>query len=391
MRTIIFSFALICAFAVPVFAHGAVVINEIAWMGTAVSASDEWIELVNTGTDDVSLSGWKIVSDDGAPSISLSGTIPAGGYYLLERTDDQSVPTIPADKIYSGDLGNVGETLRLLDGEGVAVDIVIGGSNWESIGGNNTTKDTPQRQADTTWITGVPTPKALNTATPSEIPSDGTVAGTSTSQTTTLKKKVTTGGYKQVVFAYGGEDVVGIAGASIAFEGRAVTDKNTHIGSADYYWSFGDGSHAKGREVSHAYAEPGTYTTVLRVSGDYQTSKDKISVRILPSDIRLREKNAGERGFIEVYNGSDEELDISEWKLGVLYARGTLRDTTFTIPTDTIIAPQTGIKFSSRITNLIFDDHDTVVLQYPNGARADELSDAISGVDEELSDVADSE
>ena len=33
-------------------------INEVAWMGTLVSSNDEWIELYNTGSNEIDLSGW---------------------------------------------------------------------------------------------------------------------------------------------------------------------------------------------------------------------------------------------------------------------------------------------------------------------------------------------
>ncbi|MBP9771662.1 MAG: lamin tail domain-containing protein [Candidatus Pacebacteria bacterium] len=374
MRTIIFSFALVCVFCIPVFVHGAVVINEIAWMGTAVSASDEWIELTNDGAESVSLSGWKLIADDGAPSISLSGSIASGGLYLLERTDDMSVPGVSADKIYSGDLGNVGETLRLLDVDGVVVDMVSGGSNWENIGGNNTTKDTPQRQADATWITGIPTPKAINTTTPSETPSDDEVAGTSTTATT-IKKKVVTGGYKQVVFAYGGEDITGLAGATLQFEGYAVSDKNVPLAHSLYRWAYGDGGKGKGKEQVHTYEEPGTYIAILRVTDEHQKSQDKVVVTILPADVRIVSGKAGDGGYIEVQNNTTEDIDLSGWNLGILYRRPRTQDASFTMPEATMIGAGAQVRFSAKVTGLAFENEDTVVLQYPSGARVSTLGE----------------
>src|SRR5438093_2934024 len=93
-----------------------VVVNEIAWMGTSTSAADEWIELINNTPGAINLSGWTLTAADGTPSIALSGSIPAGGYFLLERTDDTTVPGVTADQIYTGALGNTGEILALRDG-----------------------------------------------------------------------------------------------------------------------------------------------------------------------------------------------------------------------------------------------------------------------------------
>ncbi len=98
--------------------------SEIAWMGTQHSTYDEWIELYNDSDSDIDLTNWVIEAEDGTPYISLSGTIKAHGYFLLERTDDTSVPDIKADLIYTGALENGGEKLFLKDPNGNVSDFV---------------------------------------------------------------------------------------------------------------------------------------------------------------------------------------------------------------------------------------------------------------------------
>lgn len=108
-----------------------VIIHEVAWMGTTFSTSDEWIELYNPGTDDVNLNGWVLQALDGTPSITLTGTIPAGGYYLLERLNDDTVKGITADQIYTGALGDSSETLQLINVSSDVVDTAnTDGSGW---------------------------------------------------------------------------------------------------------------------------------------------------------------------------------------------------------------------------------------------------------------------
>ncbi len=104
-----------------------VVINEIAWSGTSASSGDEWIELFNLNNRSVEIRGWSIQASDGTPSIILSGTIPAHGYFLLERTDDNTIRDIKADQIYTGPLSNRGESLILIDAYGNHLDSV----NWD--------------------------------------------------------------------------------------------------------------------------------------------------------------------------------------------------------------------------------------------------------------------
>ncbi|MDO8486116.1 MAG: lamin tail domain-containing protein [Candidatus Staskawiczbacteria bacterium] len=120
-----------------------VVINEVAWMGTTVSANDEWIELKNNTDQNVSLSGWTLRAADGAPEVELTGSIPANGFYLLERTDDNTVPGITADLIYKGALGNNGEDLWLYDSNNNLIDEVNCSTKW--FAGNNTTKQTMEK------------------------------------------------------------------------------------------------------------------------------------------------------------------------------------------------------------------------------------------------------
>jgi len=120
-----------------------VVINEIAWAGTAASAADEWIELYNPTTDAIDLTGWtlrwddKIIhfgdSEDGSNTIEVfNTTILARGYYLLERTDNDVIVNVDADLTYGGVLRNGGESLALYDSQGNLVDTANAGaaSGW---------------------------------------------------------------------------------------------------------------------------------------------------------------------------------------------------------------------------------------------------------------------
>ncbi len=114
--------------------YRSVIINEVAWAGTAASANDEWIELYNPGNHPIDLTGWRLIAADGKPNIALQGTIPPRGFFLLERTDDSTVSDIPADQIYTGGLSNAGETLLLLDPTGQIIDRVNGGTRWPAGG-----------------------------------------------------------------------------------------------------------------------------------------------------------------------------------------------------------------------------------------------------------------
>ncbi len=148
-------------------------INEVAWMGTANSTYDEWIELANLGDLSVNLSGWQLVAEDGSPKIALIGEISAGGYFLLERTDDDSVGGVAADQIYTGALEDGGEILYLKDDSGEVIDqVLLVGEEWPA--GDKDSKKTMQFcPAD--WVTAEGTPNGNNncpqpTLTPTSTP-----------------------------------------------------------------------------------------------------------------------------------------------------------------------------------------------------------------------------
>jgi len=119
-----------------------VVVSEIAWMGTTGSSTDEWLELANNTVGDIDLTGWRLVASDGTPDITLTGIIPAGGRYLLERTDDTTTPQL-ADQLYTGSLLNTGEVLTLTDPLDTVIDVAGAPGAWFS--GDSGTKETMAR------------------------------------------------------------------------------------------------------------------------------------------------------------------------------------------------------------------------------------------------------
>src|SRR3989338_2557344 len=96
-------------------AQNDIIINEIAWMGNTNSINNEWIELKNTTSNIINLDGWLLKTTDNKIKVYLTGQIPIQGFYLLERTDDDSVPNITDDFIYKGALNNSGQSLELYD------------------------------------------------------------------------------------------------------------------------------------------------------------------------------------------------------------------------------------------------------------------------------------
>lgn len=143
------------------------IINEVAWMGGTVSANDEWLELKNVSGGELNISGWQVLDKSEQIKITFpSGTkLTSDGLLLLERTDDDSVPSVAADLIYVGALSNTDEGLRLFDNNCVLVDEVTASPDWPA--GESATRKTMERASDLSWYTSsviMGTPKKENSS-----------------------------------------------------------------------------------------------------------------------------------------------------------------------------------------------------------------------------------
>ncbi|MEA3238637.1 MAG: lamin tail domain-containing protein [Candidatus Bipolaricaulota bacterium] len=117
---------------VGVYAQG-IVINEVAWAGAASNTRDEWIELYNPTDSAVDLSGWTLTFGDRVIDLGEAANtiVEPSGYFLLERTDDDTVSDVSADLIYTGGLTNQGMLLSLFDQAGAVVDTANDGQeSW---------------------------------------------------------------------------------------------------------------------------------------------------------------------------------------------------------------------------------------------------------------------
>jgi len=105
-----------------------VLINEVAWAGTgSEKTADEWLELKNNSAAAVNLDGWLLANKDKSIKVSFGSkdVIEPGNYYLLERTDDDSVPGVAADKIFTGAIKNSDEALKLFSQSCALIDEVF--------------------------------------------------------------------------------------------------------------------------------------------------------------------------------------------------------------------------------------------------------------------------
>lgn len=364
---------IIVALLAPLSAvHAAVVISEVAWMGSDANANAEWIELQNTGVEAVSLSGWTLTSSTGAPTISLTGTVSGAGFYLLERTSDASVPAVSADQIYSGALSNSGATLTLKDSSGATIDTVIGGTDWKTIGGDNVAKQTPQRTGDS-WTTADPTPRATNATSGTTSTGDTITTPTSdplTPQPTVAGVTVVTGKRTSpvpVLYIEAGSGKIVTRGASAVFRAYAYDSNNELRKDVKFDWSFGDGSGAEGTEVAHTYVLSGTYTIVIHAKAGPSEAVSTLSVRVDDSEVEVI---TSDETSVTLKNNGAEMVDLSSWYL----AQGERK---FTFPPYTVLVAGQEAHFPQAITGL-GSSTLPVHLLFPDGSSVSELVRATS-------------
>jgi hypothetical protein len=353
MRYIIFVTIVLLFFANTVFAN--VVINEVAWMGTVDSYTNEWIELYNNGQSAVDLNGW-IFSIEGKKDISLSGSIAVGSFYLIERTDDETVPGIPADLIssFGTGLSNSGAVLILKNNQGTEIQKLDASSGWPA--GDNSTKQTMQWNGSV-WITADPTPKAQNTSFNQSASTSGVDVSDEpeSPESTTVVVWPT----EPQIYANAGLDKTAVAGADVYFSGQALGLQKEPLENARYLWNFGDGAIAEGQNTKHVYKYPGEYIAVLDVSSGKYSVSDRSIAKIIPNQLEIIEVN---QNYIKLHNGSNVELDISSWFLRT-------ENSLFKFPANTFIKTNRDLMIDSSISGFKAENQKAEIL-YPNSSVA---------------------
>lgn len=348
----------VAGISIPVQASAAVLISEIAWMGTGVDNGSfcEWVELVNDGVESVSLSGWTLKTLDAGMTVSLSGTIDAGGFYLLERATPSAcpdpVPGIDADlsRSFGGGLSNAGEVLVLANA-GVEMDRIDASGGWEGVvGGDSTQKYTAQRNGSS-WVTAAPTPRAINAT-------ESVAAPAATTTSSAGAKKVVGNPVPTLYIETGGDRIVSTK-AHTTYHPIVYDSTGEHVKHPYVTWSFGDGERRIGPETEHAYREPGEYLVVVRAQERYSRGIASFVVTADPADIRIT--LLSEKG-VSLENRDTRILDLSRH----LLISGKEK---FRIPEDTMILPGRTVILPPEVTGLSTTT-TSMELQYPSGEVA---------------------
>jgi len=130
-----------------------VIFNEVAWMGTLDSFRNEWIELKNISETNIHIQGWQLVDKkkDIAIIFSQEHSIFPHNFFILEKTNDDTLSAIIADVVYTGTLNNTDEALYIFDEKCVLQDSILANIDWPA--GDNSSRKSMERSQDLSWHT----------------------------------------------------------------------------------------------------------------------------------------------------------------------------------------------------------------------------------------------
>lgn len=149
-------------------ASPSVLISEINWAGSSLSAADEWVELSNTTSQSVDLSGWTLTGASSSPLVIKDGTTLAPySTFLIANYDashaNSSITQSPNLVTTNVSLPNSTLLITLQSKEGVAIDTAgSGGSPFA--GGSAGSGSASDGQFRSMVRTGVETDGSLSTS-----------------------------------------------------------------------------------------------------------------------------------------------------------------------------------------------------------------------------------
>ncbi|MBU1557864.1 lamin tail domain-containing protein [Patescibacteria group bacterium] len=363
----VFSLGTIVFLFFPLVLNAEIIITEIMYNPEGSDTGKEWLEIYNKG-EAVDLTGWKLFEAETNHKINPAEegknlNFPANSYAIIVdnfekfKENYSSFSGLVFDSAYS--LSNTGETLIIRDNDLNDIDSVNYSVDSGADGDGNSLQ-----LINNSWVSANPTIGETNNFSETQEPP---VSSSETSEVDNANNSTTDFPIEPQIFADAGKDRKIIVGADTMFNAKGFGIEREPLQNARYSWSFGDGGLKEGQNILYTYKYPSKYVVVLNVSSGEHTANDRIIVEALPADIIISEVNS-EEGFIELYNRSKYELNLSWWRIR---SEGQY----FSLPKDTIILPDNKIRVSSQITKLNYLNKNQIYLLYPNGEVVNKYSE----------------
>ena len=146
------------------------------------------------------------------------------------------------------------------------------------------------------------------------------------------------------------------SGAPIAFSGEAVIPKESEGQGVRFVWSFGDGSAAEGKKVSHIYKFAGDYAVVLNAYLSDVSAVSRTSVKVVNPSVVISNVSGDS---VEIWNQGIFEINLNGWLISNDRSK-------FIFPMDTIIASSKKIAIPDEYMKLNLAEGGKVSLFNPS-------------------------
>jgi hypothetical protein len=294
-----------------------IVINEILPNPKGDDSEKEFIELKNLNNFDVDLTNWYL-QDSSNKKFKISSKIPKNGFLVIFRKDSKIA------------LNNSNDCVKLFQPDGTLADSVCySGEVLEDVSFARNEK------GEFEWTEILTPGKENQIKRPNQKPK---------AQIFVEKEKI-------------------LVGEEIYFDASDSFDPDGD--KLKFLWDFGDGNKKEGVYVLHSFLKPKKYKVTLKVEderGAFDTASIKIEVikkekeeknysneilnKLFISEIFPNPKGKDDQEFIEIFNSSEEEIDISNF---------ILKDKTkreFKIKEGTKISPKSFLVFWKNETKI---------------------------------------
>jgi hypothetical protein len=389
------------------------------------SIKGEWIEIYNDENKDVDLSGYSLyegdVGNETERKLKNTFIIKSGEYAIIARdliqfaTDNNyNFNILTTTSTFS--LVDAGENLILKNSSKSVVDSVnykeilknlkevqgqslqikdgIWGISSKTLGKENIL----QVNNNTNNATSTTTTTTINIAA-------NTTATTSTTTNTTTNSinnsaNVFTPIYSlprdvidpPKVYAYAGQTKIVLKNVETEFSGKIFDENKKEFRSGDFYWSFGDGTFSREKNVRKVFKKEGEYTVILEVRWNDIVDTDKIYIKVINPEVNIKINtspqsrpqgsgpNLGEGGkVVEIFNNSNDEIDLGNFIL----KREDNMMKTFVLPKNFSILPSRSINLESSVTNF-GEDIQRVGIYYPSNVLLKMYPETISNKTESI-------
>jgi len=322
-------------------------ITEVMYDPEGTDTNREWIKLYNNGNEDITIisgktkSAWRFSDGENGETkhyINDTLVISSGSYAILasDKTtflDEYSSYSNDDVADTSMSLNNTSGIVKVWDSSGSIV------ASFEYSIDDSTHEENSSSNDD----------------------SDST-SSSSTSSETKSKDKIEP--LKITARIISPKTVV--VGTPFILNSSITTNRNKTYNVGKLVWNFGDGmtqEFSNTNPFGYYYEYPGEYLMTLSY---FETSFsqipeaiDKLTIKVIPSEIYISGVGNTADPFIEIENKSNSEIDLSNWVItaGTHY---------FTIPNGTIILSKKKIKLSPKITGFVSENLKSIIITNPN-------------------------